>query len=294
MKVIKKVTDKSSKGLAIAKHKKLTKNLPMKIEKSKNMKSLKTKALKLQNPKIHSMPAVKIIKKKKIVSNECDGKLPGVENFWKLDEEKTHIEPEIICKKLKKSRLTGAMQYQKFIDEEERIRKIEEELANPNAEPKTPDQFERKLLLDKNSSFLWIKYMAFYLDTAEVSKARSVAKKAIATINFREENEMLNVWMAYLNLEIKFGSMDSYQEILRESTQRNDSFQVYLRTLKILLESEKIEEANKIVDVLRKKFRPKPEMWLNVSEAYLLMKNERMAKEILPKSLLSLKEQERK
>lgn len=271
-----------------------SKSSPMKIEKSKEIKKATKNEEKFQNSK-NLKTVVKIINKKKILSNESDSKLPGVEDFWKLDEDEhqQHIESEVVCKKSKKSRLTGAEQYKKFIEEEERVRKIEDELANPDVEPKTPDQFERKLLLDKNSSFLWIKYMAFYLDTAEVSKARSVAKKAIATINFREENELLNVWMAYLNLEIKFGSMDSYQEILREATQRNDSFQVYSRALKILLESEKIDEANKIVDILRKKFRPKSEMWLQVADAYLVMKNEKAAKEILPKSLLSLKEQER-
>lgn len=243
-----------------------------------------------------SKPTVTVIRKRKLSSSDKSSSLPGVANFWNTEKpvnQPTQAEPSIDKKSSKKTRLTGAEQYKKFIDEEERVRKVEEELADPNAEPKTPDQFERKLLCDKNSSFLWIKYMAFYLDTAEVTKARNVVKKAIATINFREENELLNVWMAYLNLEIKFGSMDSYQEVLREATQRNDAFQVHMRALKILLESEKFDEANKTVDILRKKYRPKAEMWLQVAEAYLVMKNEKMAKEMLPKSLLSLREQER-
>lgn len=243
-----------------------------------------------------STPIVTVIRKRKLSSSDKSSSLPGVENFWNTEKpvnQPTQAEPSFDKKSSKKTRLTGAEQYKKFIDEEERVRKVEEELADPNSEPKTPDQFERKLLCDRNSSFLWIKYMAFYLETAEVTKARNVVKKAIATINFREENELLNVWMAYLNLEIKFGSMDSYQEVLREATQRNDAFQVHMRALKILLESEKFDEANKTVDILRKKYRPKAEMWLQVAEAYLVMKNEKMAKEMLPKSLLSLREQER-
>ena len=35
------------------------------------------------------------------------------------------------------------------------------------------------------SSSLWLQYMAFYLHTAEVDKARSVARKALTTISFR-------------------------------------------------------------------------------------------------------------
>lgn len=234
-------------------------------------------------------------KRKNISSNE---KLPGVSGFWDVEvTEKKSRDTTKLAKvelKSKKPRLTGAEQYKKFIDEEDRIRKVEDELANVNSNPTTPDQFERILMMDKNNSFIWIKYMAFFLDTAEVAKARSIAKKAIVTINFREENELLNVWMAYLNLEIRFGSMDTFREILRDATQRNDSFKVYTRTLKILLETEKFDDVNKIIDILRKKHRPNPEMWLEVAEAYLQMKNEKVAKEMLPKSLLSLKEQDRK
>jgi rRNA biogenesis protein RRP5 len=239
---------------------------------------------------------MKIIRKRKVSSS--NEKLPGVAGFWNVQssEKKAQETPKSSASdsKVKKSRLTGAEQYQKYIDEEDRIRKVEEELADVTKVPTTPDEFERRLMSDKNNSFIWIKYMAFFLDTAEVGKARTIAKKAIATINFREEKELLNVWMAYLNLEIRFGSMDTFNELLRDATQRNDPFKVLSRTLKIFLELEKFDDANKIIETLRKKHRPNPDMWLQVAEAYLQMKNEKMAKEMLPKSLLSLKDQERK
>jgi rRNA biogenesis protein RRP5 len=239
---------------------------------------------------------MKIERKRKASSS--NDKLPGVSNFWEVQKNVEKSEdlkkPAKSETKSKKSRLTGAEQYQKFIDEEDRLRKIEDELADVNRIPTSPEQFERVLMMDKNNSFIWIKYMAFYLDTAEIAKSRSIAKKACATINFREENELLNVWIAYLNLEIRFGSTETYEEVLRDAIQRNDPFKVYSRTLKILLETEKLAEANKIIEILRKKHRPNPDMWLQVAEAYLVMKNEKMAKEMLPKSLLSLKEQERK
>ena len=41
------------------------------------------------------------------------------------------------------------------------------------------------LLLTLHSSALWVQYMAFFLHTAEVEKARSIAKRALATISFR-------------------------------------------------------------------------------------------------------------
>lgn len=231
--------------------------------------------------------------------NSSNVKLPGVKDFWNIEEvtsnkKRKNEDPEENASKKPTQRLTGSERYQRYMDEEERIRKIEEEMTDPDLEPHTPDQFERALLKDRNSSLMWIKYMAFHLETAEVDKARAIAKKAIASINFREEQERLNVWIALLNLELRYGSDESYSDVLSEATQRNDSFKVYSQTLKILLDLEKLIDANKVIEILKKKYKHLPDMWLLVSESYLRMNNEKMAKEILPKSLLSLKEKDRK
>jgi rRNA biogenesis protein RRP5 len=269
-----------------------------------NSKILKTKLeIPIKGAPLPALKALESPKKPSIARKpaiQAESKLPGIQNFWNPEVKKeikrsaVVLDGEDETKDNKKQRLTGAERYQRYMDEEERIRKIEDELADSNLDPHTPDQFERALMKDRNSSFIWIKYMAFHLETAETEKARTVAKKAIASINFREEGELLNVWMALLNLEIRYGSDETYNEILREAVQRNDAFKVYTRNLTVLLEIEKFEEAGKIIEVLKKKFKPNPEMWLQVSEAYLKMKNEKMAKEMLPKSLLSLKEKHRK
>ena len=67
---------------------------------------------------------------------------------------------------------------------------------------KTPDSnadFERVLLGSPNSSYLWIQYMSFQLQLSEIDKAREIARRALKTINFREEQEKLNVWIAGMN-----------------------------------------------------------------------------------------------
>lgn len=233
-----------------------------------------------------------IIKSRGLNKSYCS-KLPGINSFWNSAGLKRKTSIKIFEKINKKPKLTAPERYQRYMDEEERLRAIEES-DNNIIEPHTPDQFERALMNDKNSSFLWIKYMAFHLETAETEKARIVAKKAIASINYREENELLNVWMALLNLEIRYGTNEAFTEVLREATQRNDPFKVYSQTLSILLEMENFDEANKIIETLNKKFKSLPEMWLQIGEAYLKMRNEKMAKEILPKSMLSLKSTQRK
>lgn len=47
------------------------------------------------------------------------------------------------------------------------------------------EDFDRLVIAHPNSSALWVQYMAFFLHTAEVEKARAVAKRALATISFR-------------------------------------------------------------------------------------------------------------
>lgn len=278
---------------------KLQQKSKIKKPKSKNVNKLPQKPT-VKPPPPSVIKSENVIKKavSKKPSQQSSSKLPGIQNFWapevKQELKKRPADDDDGGKDKKKQRLTGADRYQRYIDEEERLRKIEDELADPNVDPHTPDQFERALMKDKNSSFMWIKYMAFHLETAETEKARAVAKKAIASINFREEGELINVWMALLNLEIRYGNDDTYNETLREAVQRNDPFKIYTRSLTVLLEMEKVEEAEKIIEILKKKFKPIPEMWLQISEAYLKLKNEKMAKELLPKSLLSLQDKERK
>jgi rRNA biogenesis protein RRP5 len=59
-----------------------------------------------------------------------------------------------------------------------------------------------------DSSYLWIKYMAFLISLGETDRARAVAERALAGISYREEGEKFNVWVAWLNLENAYGSPD--------------------------------------------------------------------------------------
>jgi rRNA biogenesis protein RRP5 len=64
---------------------------------------------------------------------------------------------------------------------------IQEEVVSGNKMPATPEEFERLLMSDPNSSFAWIQYMSYFLLAADMEAARRVAEKALTTINFREE-----------------------------------------------------------------------------------------------------------
>lgn len=51
--------------------------------------------------------------------------------------------------------------------------------------PEMADDFDQLVLQSPNSSIVWMRYMAFHLETAEIEKARAVAERALKTISFR-------------------------------------------------------------------------------------------------------------
>jgi rRNA biogenesis protein RRP5 len=51
--------------------------------------------------------------------------------------------------------------------------------------PASADDFERLLLGSPSSSYVWIRYMSFYLQSSEVDQARAVAERALTKIDLR-------------------------------------------------------------------------------------------------------------
>jgi len=107
--------------------------------------------------------------------------------------------------------------------------------------PESTSDFERVLLGSPNSSYLWIQYMSFQLQLSEIERAREVAKRALDTINFREEREKLNVWIALMNLENVYGTDESLEGVFRDAARHCEPKTVHLRLASILEESGKHE-----------------------------------------------------
>jgi rRNA biogenesis protein RRP5 len=53
--------------------------------------------------------------------------------------------------------------------------------------PHRIEDFEKLVVSNPNSSFMWIQYMSHYLRSGDVIGAREIANRAIKTISFREE-----------------------------------------------------------------------------------------------------------
>jgi rRNA biogenesis protein RRP5 len=175
------------------------------------------------------------------------------------------------------------------IDEQRKIDQREQQLADSSQEPETVNDFERLLVGSPNSSYLWIKYMAFLLSISEVEKARQVCERALKRINYRSEGELENVWKAYLNLENMFGSSDTLMGVVQRALARvSDPRSIYFHLLDIYQESGKITEAHEIAKRMLSKFKSSTRVWLKYAMFMLLQPDNEGAQPILQRALKSI------
>ena len=142
------------------------------------------------------------------------------------------------------------------------------------ATPQTVNDFERMLVADKDQSYLWIQYMAFMLDKLDIEAARRVAERAIKSVSMTAEDEKLNVWIAFMNLESKFGTDETLQASVRRALEVNDKKKVYLQLINIYRSSDKTEKIEDIFKKLCKKYFTSLEIWSSYLEFLFEMRKE--------------------
>ncbi|KFK38561.1 hypothetical protein AALP_AA3G129700 [Arabis alpina] len=176
-------------------------------------------------------------------------------------------------------------------DKEEREIKIQaaEGRLLENHAPENADEFEKLVRSSPNSSFVWIKYMAFMLSLADIEKARSIAERALRTINIREEEEKLNIWVAYFNLENEHGSPpeEAVKKVFERALQYCDKKKVYLALLGVYERTEQYKLADKLLDEMIKKFKQSCKVWLRKVQSSL-KQNEEDIQSIVNRALLCL------
>ncbi|TPX37608.1 hypothetical protein SmJEL517_g00637 [Synchytrium microbalum] len=173
-------------------------------------------------------------------------------------------------------------------EREEAISKQEKLLMDVDRQPESVDDYERLLLGTPNASVLWIQYMAFVLQLAEIEKARQIAERALKVINFREEQEKMNVWVAYLNLENKFGSQESLVRVFDRAATVNDPKTMYLQMVRIYERSDKNDLTEELYTTILKRFKESSKCWTSAGLFYLKNGRAEDARRLLQRSLLSL------
>lgn len=144
-------------------------------------------------------------------------------------------------------------------DSEDAITRREEEAASKT--PRTPDDFERMLVSEGKSSELWLKYMAYYLELRELNQARAVAERGVKHVGFCKDDERLNVWLGYLNMECNFGTEEGFDAVFKRAIQHNDALTVYLKVGKMQASVDKIVDALKTFKKCADKYPREKEVW---------------------------------
>ncbi|TPX57769.1 hypothetical protein PhCBS80983_g03584 [Powellomyces hirtus] len=173
-------------------------------------------------------------------------------------------------------------------EEEERIAQKEISLLDGDQPPEVAEDFERLLMGSPNSSFLWIKFMAFQLQMAEVEKARQVAERALKSIGFREEQEKMNVWVALMNLENSYGTQETLTKVFERALAMNEPKAVYMQLIRIYERTEKWDQAEQLHMIATKKFNKSSKVWTSLGLFQLKRGKVEDARKTLQRSLQSL------
>lgn len=172
--------------------------------------------------------------------------------------------------------------------EEKAIRAREISLEAGNSLPERPEDFERLLLAEPSSSLLWVQYMSHYLSQADIDATRQIAEKALRSINFKEEGEKLNVWMAYVNMEYKYGDMASLDSVFKRAVSESKGKTVHLNLAEAYEAAEDTKGATAIYDKALKKYKTSKKVWMAYQHFKLRTGDSDGAKSLLSRSMQSL------
>lgn len=163
---------------------------------------------------------------------------------------------------------------------------VEDKTADLNTRaPQSISDFERLLVGNPNSSIMWMNYMSFQLQLSEVDKAREIGERALKVINYREEQEKMNIWIALLNLENTFGTDDTLEDTFKRSCQYMDSLTMHQKLVSIYTMSEKFDKADELYKSMCKKFGKDVSIWVQYGSHMLDRELNDEAREILARSL---------
>lgn len=95
-------------------------------------------------------------------------------------------------------------------------------------------------------------------------------------------------------MEIRYGSKDAFDEVLKEAILLCEPFKVYSICLKIFADCKRIQELCDMTLTITKKFRQNPDSWLNAARALFEVDLNEKAKTILNRALTTLPERDRK
>ncbi|KAJ2786363.1 rRNA biogenesis protein rrp5 [Coemansia interrupta] len=175
-------------------------------------------------------------------------------------------------------------------DKRSKMQKVTQDITAELSEqtPQAAADFERLIVGSPNSSFIWLQFMAYYLSQSEIEQARAVAERALKTIVPSEEQEKMNVWVALLNLEHRFGTRDSLEAALKRATQFMNPKHVYLQMAKIYERADQYADAESMHKTAISKFSGSCKVWVLFGLFYLKNNKVTESRDLLARALRTL------
>lgn len=104
------------------------------------------------------------------------------------------------------------------------------------------------------------------LDNVDASAARKVAERAVKSVAISNDQDKLNIWTAFMNLESNFGTQASLEACTKRALEVNDRKKVYLNLVDIYKASKKYEYIEVIYKQLAKKYSNSLDIWSSYIE----------------------------
>ncbi|KAK3873019.1 hypothetical protein Pcinc_021945 [Petrolisthes cinctipes] len=190
--------------------------------------------------------------------------------------------------KKKHKKLSSAERAAMAREEEQRLHQLECTRLDTQSTPQSALDYEELLQASPNSSALWIQFISFHFESAELEQAKAVGRRALQVIDVREEEERLNVWTVLLRLEVKFGTPESAAGLYKEALATNDQLKVHIAMAMVYNQDGQIREADKVYFVMTKKFSTELDVWVKAGIHFFSLKRPEEARKYLERALLSL------
>eukprot|EP00741_Cyanophora_paradoxa_P002553 tig00000605_g2477.t1 len=123
------------------------------------------------------------------------------------------------------------------------------------------------------------------ISLTEIEEARGVAERALKTIPYREEGEKMNVWVALLNLEHKYGSEATLQSAFQRAAQTMDPKKMHVHLLNIYERAGEADNAEELYQVMTRKFKQSRKVWLRYLQAKMRQGKHEAARKTLQRAL---------
>ena len=171
------------------------------------------------------------------------------------------------------------------------ILRKEQALKDEYQVPESAMEFEKLLVASPRSSFLWVSYMAFHVSCGAFDDARQVAERAVGAIPATEEDERMNIWTAYLNLENKYGKPtpeEAVKKLFSRAVQIADAKHMHLTLISMYERNDQQKLLDESLKKAVKKFSYSSKVWLAYIRVAVLKGDSELTRKLLDRATQSL------